>query len=302
MERISRIILVGIIGLSMVSCKQNTSSNLDFTALYQAQPLVYQSDSDIYIVKEKNHPQKIISGKFKHYESAAAGTDGVVTTTKGIFRISYDHKWLAFAQPDKADNDKISLQLANTDKEQVKEICDDLAYFAPATTISHNNSFKFASNGDLYYLKNNRNDITTDLYVYRNGKSSPVVSNVINFNLSGDNKKILYTSGNEYLKENKPSADTKLETFMLQWHYKYEPSTFSLSLYDIHSKKSDMISSNTEAKQYSYDMNSLSFVDYTEKDAKGAVVKNTMGRSQLMKGIALNVPVGAFILMKILIL
>ena len=85
-------------------------------------------------------------------------------------------------------------------------------------------------------------------------------------------------------------------------NYKYEPSTFSLSLYDIHSKKSDMISSNTEAKQYSYDMNSLSFVDYTEKDAKGAVVKNTMGRSQLMKGIAINVPVGAFILMKILIL
>lgn len=253
MKRISSIILAGMIVLTLTSCNPDVSVKADYEAVSKSQPVVYQSGNDLYIVKEDNKPRKIVSGKFDSVDDDAF-TDmfniGGSVIVSGLFKISYDHQKLAFAQPEKAKNDKITLYLADTNKEHVQEICDDLSYFAAGTTVSSEDAFKFASNGDLYYLKNNRTNMTTDLYLYRKGKSKFVASNVINFYLSGDNKKILYTSGNEYSEDNKPSVAVEPETFMAKWHCKYEPSAFTLSLYDIQAKKAEVLSTHTEVKQY----------------------------------------------------
>ena len=280
MKRISSIILAGTMLISLTSCRPDVSVETDYEVRLKSQPVVYQSGNDLYIVKEDNKPRKIVSGKFDGIDDNAF-TDmfniGGSVIVKGLFKISYDHQQLAFAQPDKAKNDKITLYLADTNKEHVQEICDDLSCFAAGTTVSSEDAFKFASNGDLYYLKNNRTNMTTDLYLYRKGKSKFVASNVINFYLSDDNKKIMYTGGNEYSEDNKPSVTVEPETFMAKWHCKYESSAFTLSLYDIHTKKVEVLSTHTNVKQYNYDMQSLSFVDYTERDGSRQSVKRHYG-------------------------
>lgn len=276
MKRWMGILLSLAVCIGMGGCgKTQETLNIEQTAFERGAPIVYRAEKDLCIVREDNKPHVLIKD---FWEEAPAEADPFVPISQNdIARVSYDYRWLAYSGGEDEETKKAELKVIDLSSGEETVVCDDLSLFVGFETVTQQrNPFRFSRNGDLFYIRNNEKDISTDLYVFHDGESEKIATNVINFYISEDAKKILYTGGTQADNPAQPQGDT----FWEKWYSKYigQSPFIKLSLYDIESEKEEVLTEK-EIQKYctNYDRVSMSFVDYTEHDDNGSYTKKHYG-------------------------
>ena len=236
-----------------------------------AAPLFYYSQGGLYMVRGDEKPRLLTDDvEEPPYVDRNRNFPGV----QGFYLLRSDGRELVFCPRYTSLEDKTALYSINTAGGKVKTVCDDLAVFLEGW-----NNFdltRYGEDGSLYYIRQNREAVRTDLYAYKNGKSRLVRENVVSFTLGGDQKTILYYSGNEGTGNG--FATDSSDRFLDQWYAKYSFSYLSLNRLNTETGECETFSNRANLNDFTiYDPESFSSFTFAEMDEEQHLVRREIG-------------------------
>lgn len=204
-----------------------------------AAPLFYYSQGGLYMVRGDEKPRLLVEEVDLLSFSSWAQS---LPTASGQYLLSPDGECLAFSPQYNSLEDGVTLYAVETANGKVKTVCEDLAVDLEQFGVWRM-VFRFGADGSLYYIRQNREEIRTDLYAYKKGKSRLVAENVVSFCLGEDGRTILYYSGIE--ETGIPQQSN--ERFIQQWAAKYGTSCMLLKRLDIETGECTTLSDKANA-------------------------------------------------------
>ena len=253
--------LAGAAALCMVglcaSCTGGAGTGESIAVTGDAAPLFYYSQGGLYMVRGDEKPRLLVEEVDLLSFSSWAQS---LPTASGQYLLSPDGECLAFSPQYNSLEDGVTLYAVETANGKVKTVCEDLAVDLEQFGVWRM-VFRFGADGSLYYIRQNREEVRTDLYAYKKGKSRLVAENVVSFCLGEDGRTILYYSGIEETGIPQQSS----ERFIQQWAAKYGTSCMLLKRLDIETGECTTLSDKANAtSRPSYDPLSFSYIQFQE--------------------------------------
>lgn len=251
------------------SCGGGTGTGETTAVTGDAAPLFYYSQGGLYMVRGDEKPRLLTDDV---EEPPYADVNRSFPGVQGFYLLRADGRELVFCPRYTSLEDKTALYAINTAGGKVKTVCDDIAVFLDDRNFI--DLICYGEDGALYYIRQNREAVRTDLYAYQNGKSRLVRENVVSFVLGGDQKTILYYSGNEGSGEYTGSGDTFIE----QWQTKYSINHLSLNRLNTETGECETFSNRASLNDFTiYDPESFSSFTFAETDEEQHLVRQEIG-------------------------